>query len=70
MLTAKDIAQAIALLSRVENLTMDLARDPAYVGNLCAEAFIAALPLKRSLEKLRVPMVQPETTVVHACIEE
>jgi hypothetical protein len=49
---------------------MDLARDPAYVGNLCAEAFIAALPLKRSLEKLRVPMVQPETTVVHACIEE
>jgi hypothetical protein len=70
MLTAKDIAQALAVLSRTENLTMDLARDPAYIGNLCAEAFIASLPLKRALEQLRVPTVKPEATVVHACIEE
>jgi hypothetical protein len=58
MLTAKDLARVFAVLKQVEALTMKTANDPAVIGNLTAEAFIASLPIRHALEDLRVE-IQP-----------
>jgi len=54
MLTSKDLANVFAVLKQVEALTMKSASDPAVIGRLAAEAFIASLPIRQALKDLRV----------------
>ena len=54
MLTSKDLANVFAVLKQVEALTMSSASDPAVIGRLAADAFIARVPIRHALEDLRV----------------
>lgn len=58
MLTAKDLSEVISLLDRVVNYDMEQFRNPVLMGQLCANAFCAALTLKLALRHLQVEVCE------------
>lgn len=49
-----DIVKAIEVLKRLEHSSMDMLKDPRYVGQLQAEAIFASIGLELALEGLKV----------------
>jgi hypothetical protein len=53
-LTAKEIAEVLAILTMIEKASVQQFRDPVFVGSLQAQAFIKLWPLQNALDKLNV----------------
>lgn len=53
-LKASDIANALSVLERVSELGRHVPSEPAALGTLRAQAFIAGLPLKNALSSIDV----------------
>ena len=49
-----DIVKVIEVLKRLEHSSMDMLKDPQYVGQLQAEAIFASIGLELALEGLKV----------------
>lgn len=66
MLTARDIQKVLAVLDRVERMTVAQAANPHFVGQLSADAFGASLPLKYVLGTFAVEVEKVEKKTAEA----
>jgi hypothetical protein len=60
MLTAKNIAEVVALLKIVEHATVKQWEDPHFIGQVRAEAFLVGLPLSLELDAYKIKVEQAQ----------
>ena len=57
-MTAKDIAEVLAIFHQIADAPLSAFKDPAFVGRLQAECFIKGMPLKTALSRIDLEITE------------